>query len=187
MRMPARDRTARVLFAFSNPPVCFTPRMLRRAALMMLLVLIWPGLSHGMGKKDDKAVVSFHIETEAADNPKMIFQQEVAGSARYFRRMPEISTKDLAVFTPFPNANGDYGVAFRLKPRAVNRLAAITAANQRRWMLANVNGRPVDAVMIDAQISDGVLVVWRGINLADIQALDATLPRAGEEGGKKKN
>jgi hypothetical protein len=69
----------------------------------------------------------------------------------------------------------------------VNRLAAITAANQRRWMLANVNGRPVDAVMIDAQISDGVLVVWRGINLADIQALDATLPRAGEEGGKKKN
>jgi hypothetical protein len=175
-----------LLFAFSNPPVCFTPAVLRSALLMFLLAIIWPGQAQAMAKKADKAVVSFHIETEATDNPKMIFPQDVAGVTRYFRRIPEISTKDLAVFTAFPSDSGDYGLVFRLKPRVVNRLSAVTAANQRRWLLATVNGRAVDAVMIDAQIDDGVLVVWKGVNLPDIESLDATLPRAGEEGGNKK-
>ena len=161
--------------------------MLRRALLIMIsMAMLWPVPAQAMGKKDDKAVVTFHIETEAADNPKMIFQQEISGTTRYFRRIPEISTKDLAVFTAFPSEDGNYGVVFRLKPRAVNRLTAITGANQGRWILASMNGRPVDAVMIDSQINDGVLVVWRGINLVDVQTLDATMPRAGEEGRKKK-
>jgi hypothetical protein len=30
-------------------------------------------------------------------------------------------------------------------------------------------------------------VIWRGLNLDDIAAIDKTLQRIGEEGGKKKN
>lgn len=158
----------------------------RTAALLTILAVMWPAMAFAMGNKNDKASVSFHIETESTDNPKMIFAQEIGGVTRYFRRIPEVSIKDMAVFTPFPNEGGDYGLVFRLKPRAVNRLAAVTAANQGRRLLAMVNGRSVDAVMIDAQINDGVLVVWRGINLADIDSLDATLSRAGDDGGKNK-
>ena len=158
----------------------------RTALMLTMLALCGSAMVFAMGKKDEKAMVSFHIETEATDNPKMIFPQEVGGQERYFRRIPEVSIKDVAVYTPFPNEGGDYGVVFRLKNRAVNRLSALTAASQGRWLLATLNGRAVDAVLIDSQIDDGVLVIWKGVTLADIDALDATLPRAGEEGGKKK-
>ncbi|HSP41797.1 MAG TPA: hypothetical protein VLO11_02900 [Luteolibacter sp.] len=159
---------------------------IRFAVLLTLLAVMWPSAGMAMGNKDDKAAVSFHIETEGTDNPKMIFAQEMGGVTRYFRRIPEVSIKDMAVYTPFPNEAGDYGAVFRLKPRGANRLSALTAVNQGRYLLAMVNGRAADAVMVDAQIEDGVLVIWRGLNLADIESLDAALPRAGEEGKKKR-
>ena len=159
---------------------------IRISVMLTILCVLWSPAGMAMAKKDDKAVVSLHVETDATENPKMIFAQEIGGVTRYFRRIPEISIKDMAVFTPFPNESGDYGVVFRLKPRGANRLSAFTAVNQGRHLLATINGRAVDTVVIDSQIQDGVLVVWKGLNLPDIQSLDAVLPRAGEEGKKKR-
>ena len=158
----------------------------RIAALTMMVVLaLAPGVFAG-GKKEEKTAVTFHLETEATDNPKMIFPQLANGQTRYFRRLPEISLKDIAFFNPFPSTVGeDYGLVFRLKPSAANRLAAITAANQGRWMIAQINGRVVDGVMIDQQITDGVIVIWKGVNLADIGLLDKELKRAGADPKKK--
>lgn len=152
----------------------------------MVVLALAPSLL-ASGKKEDKASISFHMETEATDNPKMIFPQKANGQQRFFRRMPEITTKDVVSFSPFPSEfAGDYGVVFKLKGNASNRLAAITNANQGKWMLSQLNGRVVDGVMIDKQISDGLIVIWKGVTLADIAILDAELPRAGAEGKKKK-
>jgi hypothetical protein len=67
----------------------------------------------------------------------------------------------------------------------VNRLAAVTAANQGRWLISQVNGRAVDGVIIDKQVSDGYIVIWKGVTLADVEILDKKLPRADE--ANKKN
>ena len=127
------------------------------------------------------------METDVSDNPKMIFPQLANGQTRYFRRMPDVSLKDMASFNPFPSEFGgdDYGIVFRLKPNAVNRFAALTNANQGRWMISQVNGRVADGFLIDRQVSDGVVVIWKGVTLADIALFDAQLPRTGEEGKKK--
>ena len=53
-------------------------------------------------------------------------------------------------------------------------------------MVAQVNGRVVDGVTIDKQISDGYLVVWKRVTLADITLFDKELTRAGADGKKKK-
>jgi hypothetical protein len=106
----------------------------------------------------------------------------------HFRRMPEVSTRDLTTYSPFPSeGGGDFGAVFRLKGSAAGRLSAITNANQGRWLVAMVNGRIVDGVLINKQIDDGVLVVWKGLNLDDIAAIDKTLTRFDAEGGNKKN
>lgn len=156
--------------------------------LTMILVfsaaLLCPAAAGGKASK--KASVTFHIQTDANENPKMIFAQEINGKAMHFRRMPEVGTKDLTTYSPFPSeGGGDFGAVFRLKGSAAGRLAAITNASQGRWLAAMVNGRIVDGVLIDKQIDDGVLVVWRGLNLDDIAALDKTLTRFGAEEGKK--
>jgi hypothetical protein len=158
----------------------------RFAAVLTLMILVFcPSLS-AMGKADAKFTTSFHMETDENENPKMTFQQLANGQARFFRRMPEFTTKDIVSFSPFPSEIGDgYGVVFRLKENAAKRLAAITNVNQGRWMIAQVNGRVVDGVLIDRQVDDGALVIWKGVTLEDVTLFDASLPRIGEEGKKK--
>ena len=171
------------VFPSDHALICFTPPMQSRLAILLLtLALALAPTAFPAGKKNNKARVSFHMETEGTDNPKMIFAQLVNGQTRYFRRMPEITTKDITAFSPFPSEIGgdDYGVVFKLKQTGANRLAIITNANQGRWMISQVNGRVVDAVLIDQQVSDGTLVVWKGVTLADTATLDKSLPRIGQ-------
>jgi len=178
------------VFALGIRILWFTPAMQPRlAALLMLVVSTWmttPTAWAG-GKAEVKASLTFHMETESSDNPKMIFAQVVSGKAHYFRRMPEITTKDVQSFNPFPSGDSDgYGIAFKLNETAAKRYAAVTNVNQGHWMVAQMNGRVVDAVFIDQTINDGVVVVWQGATLADIKVFDDALPRIGQEGKKKK-
>lgn len=134
------------------------------------------------GKKGEETGVSFHLETEAGGNPKMVFTQLTAGKERDFYRTPEITTKSVISFSPFPSEDeGTYGVVLQLDRRGANRLGAITAANPERWLLAMVNGRVVDAVLIDKQVADGMLVIWKGVTLQEVKAFDKVVPRLGED------
>lgn len=45
-----------------------------------------------------------------------------------------------------------------LKPWAFTKLAAVTNINEGRWLLEQVNGRVVDGVLINKEISDRRLV-----------------------------
>ncbi len=159
----------------------------RLTAFIMTVVLALAPAAFAGGKKEAKSTVSFHIETAGTDNPKMIVPQEIGGKQRFFMRSPEIDSREIESFAPFPSEVPDqYGVVFRVKPAAVGRLAAVTNVNQGRWMITQLNGRVVDGVIIDKQISDGRLVVWSGVTLQDIALLDQQYPRTGESGKKKK-
>jgi hypothetical protein len=157
------------------------------AAIFLVVALALSPSAFASGKKEVKSSVSFHMESDGNDNPKMIAQAVHNGKNRFFRRLPEITTKDIVSFNPFPSEAGeDYGIVFRLTPTATNRLSAVTAANQGRYLMAQLNGRLVDGVLIDKQINDGFVVIWKGATIADIQLLDQDKPRIGEEGKKKK-
>jgi len=159
----------------------------RATTFLLLVFLSFTSVSHAGGKAGETANVSFHIETESSDNPKMIFPFQVAGQTRYFRRVPEVTAKDIAAFGPFPSDDGQtYGVAFRLKDNAKNRLAAISNTNQGKWLVAQVNGRFVDAVIIDKPVTDGYLIIWKGVTLEEINLYDKVAPRIGAEKKKKK-
>lgn len=156
-------------------------------AFVMLLVIALAPNVQASGKKEMKTSISFHMQTEATDNPKMIFPQLTNGKTLYFRRMPEITSKDIVGFSPFPSDVGDgYGVVFKLKGNAVNRFAASTNSNVGRWLIAQVNGRVVDGVMIDKEINDGFIIIWKGITLDDIKLFDKDLKRIGGDKPKKK-
>ncbi len=160
-------------------------RLVLAAFVMMFVTALAPHALAG-GKKEIKTSISFHLETDATDNPKMIFPQLTNGQTRYFRRLPEVTTKDVVSFSPFPSDVGDgYGVVFKLKPSATNRIAALTAANQGRWLISQVNGRVVDGVLIDKQIGDGFIVIWKGVTLEDVAVFDKSMPRMGAENKKK--
>jgi len=148
----------------------------------MTCLLLCTGFAFAGGNKAESANVSFHIETEGTDNPKMIFPHEVMGKQRFFRRIPEVSSKDFVAFSPFPaDDQASYGVVFQLKDNVRRRLAAVTSVNQGKWLVCQAFGRIIDGVLIDAPVDDGVIVVWKNLSLDEIKQLDKSLPRIGEK------
>ena len=155
---------------------------LPRVFAVALLTLCPALTAHAGGKKGEKAGISFHMQADDTDNPNMIFPQLTAGKQLVYRRNPEVMIKDIAAFNPFPSQDGEgFGVLVQLKPSAASRFSAVSNTSINRWMVAMVNGRVVDAVIIDKQVDDGYLVIWKGIGQAEIDAFDAMVPRIGEK------
>lgn len=156
--------------------------MTSRRFLMLLLAALPVAPLHAGGKKDSQAKISFHIQADRNENPKMIFPQLTNGRQLFYRRMSEVNERDIANFNPFPSRDGEgFGLLLQLKPGAINRINAVTTENINRWMVAMVNGRVVDAVFIEKPVNDGQLVIWKGIGAGEIQALDKKFPRIGEK------
>lgn len=156
----------------------------RTRSLLAVIILLLTSFALAGGKKE-VAQVSFHVETEGTDNPKMIFPHEMFGKQRFFRRLPEVSSRDFIAYSPFPSEDqASYGAIFQLKDNARRRLAAVTAISIGRWLVCHAFGRVIDGVVIDEAVDDGMIVVWRGLSLTEVQELDKELPRIGEK--KKK-
>lgn len=152
--------------------------LFRLAAIPLLLFMLVAQPAAAGGNPKNKASITFHLETAATDNPKMIFPHAIGGKTRYFTRSADFILKDVATIDPRPDDSGlGYGIVIRLKPSAAQRLSAITNVNQGRWLVSSVNGRIVDGVLIDKQIDDGVLVIWQGLTLEDIALIEKALPR----------
>ncbi len=134
------------------------------------------------GGNKEVVQITFHLETDATDNPKMIFPHELMGKQRFFRRMPEISSKDFKAFNPFPSEDqASYGVLIQLKESAGKRFMACTTASQGKWIVCKAFGRVVDSVLIDQPVNDHVIVIWKGLTLEEIRELDEGIPRVGEK------
>jgi hypothetical protein len=149
-----------------------------------VLLMAQPLLASGDKKSSG---IAFHLEADQSDHPKMTFTHVIGGKQRWFQRAAELTEKDVAAFAPFPAEDpSTYGVVFKLTRRGANRLAAFTAANKGRWLVATVNGRVVDGVVIDRQVTDGMIVIWQGITLNEIKTFDKMRPRITPEGKAKK-
>lgn len=160
---------------------------LRMIVLVALFALILNPTAPAGGKAGEMGMVTFHLETEAGGNPKMVFSQNDDGKERFFSRTPEISMNDMVAFLPFPSGNGDeYGLLFQLKAPAQRRLNAVSLVHRGKFLLAQVNGRIVDGVMIDKPVDDGLIVIWKGVGAEDVKLFDKALPRMGADKNKKK-
>jgi hypothetical protein len=155
--------------------------MIRSAACLILCSLAMVAPAQAAGKNDKSPVVSFHLEGHETDNPKMIFPRETKEGRKMFRRVPEISAGDVQAFVPFDTGSGTFGVLFQLKAGATRRLSAISGSNIGAWMLPQFNGRPMEGMVIDAQVDDGRIVIWDGVTQAEIALLDQKYPRIGQK------
>lgn len=134
------------------------------------------------GKKTPPAAISFHLEGSQQEGPKFVRKVNTLAGERYFRKVPEVGTNDIVAFSPFPSDDGTtYGVVFKFSKRAAQRLNASTNLNQGKLLLGLVNGQAVGVVRIDKPVTDGMLVMWGGIQANEIKLYDKLAPRIGED------
>lgn len=149
---------------------------------LLMLLLLLPGVLLANGKKAPPASVSFHMEGAAAEAPKFARKVNTLAGQRFFRKVPEISSKDIVAFSPFPaDDKRTYGIVFKLNPQAARRLQAATTMNRGKLLLALVNGQALGVVRIDKPVTDGLLVIWSGVQLKEIKLYDQIAPRIGED------
>lgn len=147
--------------------------MFARIGTVLLLAILLPHTATAAGSKNGKAQVSFHLQADPGDSPKMIYPMMVNGKQTNFKRMAEIQTDDIAGYKAVPSKTmeGVYDIVVQLKPKAAGRLQNLTNVNRGRYMAAQINGRTGEPVLINAQINDGVLVIWSVANAEDIKTL----------------
>lgn len=149
---------------------------MRLLVLMLFCLILLPQTAGAAGSKKGKAQVSFHLQADVGDAPKMIYPVMVGNAPMNFKRMPEVQTDDIASYKAIPSKQreGFYDIVVQLKPHAVQRLQLITNANRGRFMASQLNGRTGEAMLIDQQVNDGVLVIWGVATAADLEVLAKT-------------
>lgn len=154
-----------------------------RLSELVLFVLFTLCISaNAAGKKAPPASISFHLEGSAAEAPKFAREFNTLAGTRYFRKVPEVSSKNIQACSPFP-ADDDrtYGMVFKLNAQGSKRLNEVTTMHQGKLLLSLVNGQPLGVVRIDKPVNDGILVIWTGITQQEVKLYDQIAPRIGED------
>lgn len=150
--------------------------------LPLTLLSVISGAAMANGKKGPPAAITFHLQGTAAESPKFSREVETLAGKHFFRKVPEISTKDIVAFAPFPaDDNATYGIVFQLSKRSAQRINATTNLNRGKLLMATVNGQAIGVVRINAPVTDGKLVIWSGIKADEIKLYDQLAPRIGED------
>ncbi len=152
---------------------------MRLRLLLTALILAAIPSGDGAGTQSKLTIVSFHVEGEQSDNPKMITPVKLGAEHRqyFFSKIPSFTDKDIAWFYPFTAADGvSFGVAFRLKEHAATELKAITLTHQGKLLGLRCSDAPLQAVLIDRPIDDGVIVMWSGLQQRHLQEFRKRFP-----------
>ncbi len=143
---------------------------------LFLCAVVW---CQAGGQKTKGHVVSFHIEGDQTDNPKFNTPIKLGAENRqyYFSSVPTFTDPDIAWFYPFTAADGvSYGAAFRFKEYAAAELKGISLTNQGKLLGIRCSTAPLQAVLIDRPIDDGVVVIWSGLSQANLEEFQKKFP-----------
>jgi hypothetical protein len=159
--------------------------MIRPLATALLCLAAIPLLTSG-GKKSESFVITFHVEAPAEEAPDFAAPIKLGTEMRqyYFKKVPEVTDRDIAWFYPFVSENGQsFGAAFKLKDKAMDGLKALSLTHQGKLLGARIANAPYSAVMIDRPIEDGVLVVWNGLDKTHLKAFEKKFPHVENSSG----
>ena len=149
---------------------------MNRRLPLILLAAMSAALPLHAGDGKQKHSISIHSEGSPADGEKRVFPKNVLGEERYFRISPEITETNFKAFYPFNADDGtSFGATFFLDDKATLRLDQLSTADQGKFILAVVDGVPVDYMRIDKPTTDGMITIWRGLKQDHLVFLEKKL------------
>ena len=113
------------------------------------------------------------------ESPRAIMPDTIGNPPRkvILKRAPEFTHNNIAAFHSFPADNGNAnGVALKLDFKGTQALEMVTRLQQGQILRSLVNGTPVDYVLIDRPISDGIFTIWEGVPEEVIQEMAKKYP-----------
>ncbi len=154
-----------------------------KAALLLMLTALLTATALCNGKKTPPMTVSFHVETTGLSSKELTFRQDTSLGPKDFEKVPLLQTTDFIAANPFasPDDKNSYGVIFQMKPVVANRFQHLSNLHRGKYLIAMVNGRVIDLIRINQTNPDDKICIWRNVNLHEVHALNAIVPKIGEE------
>ena len=133
----------------------------------------------GGGKKSRGYLLTVHLESSEEEAPKFASPAKLGSESRqyYFKVIPEFTDEHVDWFYPFISKDGkSFGAAFKLEPHKVEALRGLTVQNPGKLLGIRIPNAPVEAVVIDRPIDDGVIVYWSGLTPAHLEFFEKKFP-----------
>ena len=83
--------------------------------LFFIFALIIPSIALGNGEKAPEMLITFHLQGEKGEGPKMVFPWNTILGQLYFRQSSEFKTDNIIAHRPFasPHNKDTYGMLFQ--------------------------------------------------------------------------
>ena len=128
--------------------------------------------------KQQKLSITFHSMGTEMDPKKTMFPVEMEGKRLLFKLVPEFNQENITAFHTFNSEDGkSNGITVKLDFRGTGALEIVTRNPPGEYLLAMVNGVPVDYLTLDQTISDGIVTIWQGVPDTVIKQMDKKYPR----------
>lgn len=136
--------------------------------------------------KKPELTVRFYVETNARDGAAFSAPVKLQSSPRqiFVSNVPVINEHDIVGIYPFTAADGTAGCMFKLDEHGRMALEGVSIDKRGSTMVATLCGRQVIDFLINDRVSDGVLVIPRGMAAVEILALTKKYPVIGKTTGK---
>ena len=144
----------------------------------------------GMGGKPPVAI-RFFVEANAQDTEHFSNPIHLLNPPRdaYIENVPEISERMIKGIYPFKAANGTWGCSFKLDESGRLSLEMLSTSRRGSSIVAmlstKAHTRTVIDMLIDKQITDGVISIPYGLTELEIAVLTREFPVLGEKKKKK--
>ena len=126
--------------------------------------------------------VQFFPETEAKVKNRKTYNHTIAGKTYLFSTQALFTLNNVVAFKTFPSVEdiNEYGLLLKLDRFATSRLKLISTSRQINSILSVINGKIVDLLFVDKTVEDGLIVIWRNVNLSVVRELSLKIPYIGE-------
>ena len=157
------------------------------AMRFMRFLLPLLGLCLIAGASKPKVTVRFHVQVNEVTGEPFSMNTRAPGSNENLTlsKVSSINETDIKAIYPFPAPDGSIGCAFRLDAHGQLMINTLSTESRGATLVGFINGRPVTAMLIDRQITDGMVVINQGILPEELQLLVKAFPVLGQNQNKK--
>ena len=86
-------------------------------------------------------------------------------------KLPWITERDIAAFSPYPAPDGTFGALFQLDDHGRVVLDTLSVERRGGFLFVFINGRMITELQIDKRVSNGRIYVPSGLTAADIELM----------------
>jgi hypothetical protein len=158
---------------------------------LTFFALLFTAFPAAAGGKSPAPYIGLHVQGDEYEGAKFVKPNVVNGETKYFRIIPDVTTRHFSAFQAFVSEDGaSYGAALRLNDEGLRALNVMCTTSQGRLARTIVNGKLLDIIHIDRVPADGYVIVWSGLSEDDLKLMSKKLRRLDDgqpgEGQKRK-